>query len=193
MSIFNYYPYLNYNSNKSTHLLIKVEVIKEYIKDFRKFFTYTIKEGERPDIIAYNQYDDSSLDWIIYLVNNIQDPYYDWIMDDKQFNLYLEKKYNTSVYKLQSTVIPSSVAYYYYAGLPSDDPDTIASYNYTMSKETYDFKLLSDPNLVAGWVPVSIFDYEKAINDSKREIVLLKPAYISEFKQQFKDIINKNV
>lgn len=193
MSIFNYYPYINYNSNKATHLLLKVEVIKEYIKDFRKFFTYTIKEGERPDIIAYKQYNDSSLDWIIYLVNNIQDPYFDWIMDDKQFNLYLEKKYNTTVGKLQSTIIPSSIAYYYYAGLPSDDEDTIKSYNYTMSKETYDFKLLTNANSVAGWVPITIYDYEKQINDSKKEIVLLKPAYISEFKQQFKDVINNNV
>lgn len=193
MSIFNYYPYLNYNSNKSTHLLVKVEVIKEYLKDFRKFFTYTIKEGERADIIAYNQYGDSSLDWIIYLVNNVQDPYYDWIMDDKQFNLYLEKKYNTFVGQLQSTSIPTSIAYYYYEGLPSDDQETIDSYNYTMTPETYDIKLAADVNSVAGWSPVSIYDYEKAINDSKREITLLKPNYISEFKQQFKDVINSNV
>lgn len=193
MSIFNYYPYLNYNANKSTHLLLKVEVVKEYLKDFRKFFTYTIKEGERPDIIAYKQYEDSSLDWIIYLINNVQDPYYDWIMDDKQFVLYLEKKYNTTADKLQSTVIPSSIAYYYYEGLPSDDADTIASYNYTMSKETYDHKLSANVISVAGWSPVTIYEYERTINDSKREIVLLKPAYISEFKQQFKDVINSNV
>ena len=185
MSAFNYYPSILYNSHVSKNLLIKNIFIESSFNDYKKFYNYTVKEGERPDIIAYKEYGDSSLDWIIYLINNVIDPYSDWIMDEKQFRSYLEDKYNTSAEKLKSTVIASSIAYYYYAGLNSDSKETINSYNYNMSAQTY-IKL----NSPAGWVPKSIYDHELELNESKREINLLRPNYIEQFTQQFNELIN---
>jgi hypothetical protein len=42
----------------------------------------------------------------------------------------------------------------------------------------------------AGWVAKSIYDYENEINESKREIKVLKPVYIPFLKQQIKDLFN---
>lgn len=190
MSIFNYYPYIEYNGIKGTHILNKIEVIRSYLDSYQRFYNYTIKENERADIIAYKEYGDASLDWIIYLVNGVTDPYADWIMDDKNFISYLENKYNTKAEKLASPLINSSIVYYYYKGIPSDTPEDIASYNYTMAPETYDYKAAISPLLVTGWEPKTVWDYESELNEAKREIKLLRPQYISEFKQQFKDIMN---
>jgi len=185
MSIFNYYPKIDYNNVSSINILSEAEVVRKYVTDLTKFFKYEIKEGERPDIIAYKQYEDPSLEWVIFLVNGIVDPYKDWPMDSKQFISYLEDKYNTAAEKLTSTAIASSIAYYYYKGLASDTDAVINSYNYTLS--AYSYQKLGSPS---GWQPKSIWDYENEINESKREIMLLRPIYISDFRQQIRDIFN---
>jgi hypothetical protein len=185
MSSFNYFPKTNYNNIKSVNLLAKVDLIEKYDNEYNKFYDYIVKEGERPDIIAYKEYGDASLDWVIYIVNKIVDPYTGWVMDRKDFINYLEDKYNTQAEKLTSVLIPSSIAYYYYQGINSDEPEEIASYNYTMKPETYE--RLGNPT---GWVAKSIYDYEMEKNEAKRNIRLLRSIYINDFRQQFKDLIN---
>lgn len=185
MSLFNYIPKIDYNNITSINLLLEIEVIRKYLDDYTKFFTYTVKDGERPDYIAYQQYNDSRLDWVIYLINGISDPYKDWVMDYFHFKTFLESKYNMSADKLTSVNNPDTIAYYYYKGLDSDDSATINSYNYTMMPITYT-KLGSPP----GWVAKSIYDYENEINEFKRDIKILKPVYISNLKQQVKDLFN---
>ena len=185
MSIFNFYNNVNYLNNKAINILNRAEVMSSRLTDQKKFYKYTIKEGERADIIAYREYGDSSLDWIIYLVNNVIDPYKDWPLSDADFVKYLEKKYNRRAELLTSTLNSYAIAYYYYQGLNSDTEEEIAAYNYTISADTYD---ALTPVQQSGWVAKSIWDYEKEINESKREIVLLRSVYINEFVQQFKDL-----
>ena len=190
MSVFNYYPQIDYkidifnSSIHSTNLLVEVELVDKYLKDYNSFFKYTIKDGERADMIAYDVYGDSSLDWIIYLVNKIVDPYKDWLMDDRQFKEYMEAKYNTTAARLSSTSITSSIAYHYYKGLTSDTSENIESYNYKMTHTTY--TKLGSP---AGWQAVSLWEYESEKNQAKRDINLLKPAFLTDFKQQIKDLL----
>lgn len=185
MSLFNYYPYINYDNIKATHLLVETEVVQKFLSDYNTFFKYTLREGDRADMVAYDVYGDSSLDWVIYMVNRVVDPYKDWLMDDKQFKAYMEAKYNTTAERLNSTNITTSIAYYYYEGLNSDSQADINSYNYNMSHETY--TKLGNPS---GWTPVSVWEYEYNKNEEKREINLLKPAFITDFKQQLKDLLN---
>lgn len=187
MSIFNYYPIITYNSSSAINLLSEAEVIQQFLTDLNRFFTYEVKDGERPDIISQRFYGDPTLDWVIFLINGISDPYKDWPLDYKQFINYIEDKYNTAAEKLTSTAISTSIAYYYYQGLPSDSAETIASYNYKMTPYTY--TKLGSP---AGWVAKSIWDDELELNEAKREIKILRPAYLSDFVQQFKDIFGND-
>ena len=91
MSLANYYPFVTYNNLKAINLLVEAEVVKRYLEDYRLFYTYIIKNGERPDTLAYDAYGDSTLDWVIFLTNGIVDPYKDWILDEKQLISYLEE------------------------------------------------------------------------------------------------------
>ena len=139
--------------------------IKYYLSDFKKFYTYTIKDKERADIIAYSEYGDSTLDWVIYIINDINDPYYDWPMDNQNFISYLETKYNTNAYKLTSTLTGDTIHHYYYQGLDSDSQEDINSYNYTMTYETY--MALGQP---PGWTAVSIWDYENNLKIGRAHV-----------------------
>jgi hypothetical protein len=185
MSSFNYFPKIKYNNLTSVNLLSKISLIREYNNSYDKFYTYLVKDGERADIIAYNQYNDASLDWVIYIINEMIDPYSSWVMTNSNFISYIEDKYGVSAARLNSVIIEESIHHYYYKGIASDTQEIISSYNYTMTKETYD--KLGNPS---GWVPKSIFDYEDEMNESKRTIKLLRSNYINEFKTQFKDLIN---
>ena len=185
MSIFNYYPKTTYNNASSINIMVEAEVIQNYLNDYTKFFKYLVKDGERADIIAYQQYNDPKLDWVLYLINGIVDPYKDWVMSYRDFIKYLESKYNMSASKLTSITTPDTIAYYHYTGLPSDSQAIINSYNYTITPTTY--AKMGSPS---GWTPKSIFDYENEINESKREIKILRPVYINDLKQQVKDLFN---
>lgn len=185
MSIFDYYPRLQYKNNQGINILVEPEIINQYLIDYNKFYTYTIKNNERADIIAYQEYNDATLDWVIYLTNKIVDPYKDWLMDEKMFKDYMESKYNITAEKLNSTLTDNTIAYYYYKGLNSDSDATINSYNYKMTPTTY--SKLGNP---AGWEPVSIWQHEYDLNESRREIKLLRSVYIGDFKQQIKDLFN---
>jgi hypothetical protein len=184
-SLFDYLPSTTYNNIKGVNILREAVVVQQYLNNYRTFYAYTVKDGERPDIIAYKEYADPTLDWVILLLNGIVDPYKDWVLDTNQFKSYLEAKYNLPTFKLSSISDASTIAYYYYEGLTTDDPSDIASKNYNMTYTTY-IKL----GRPAGWVAKSIYDYENEINESKRDIKLLKPQYISSFKQQVKDVFN---
>lgn len=183
MAIFDFYPKITYDNTSATNIVVGVEIIKQYLQDYTKFYTYTIQDGERADMIAYRVYGDSTLDWVLYLCNDILDPYKDWVMESKDFYNYLADKYNTDPYKLASTLSNDTIVYYYYTGLSSDSAADIAAVNYTLTPYTFD--MLGSPG---GWTPKSVWDYETEINESKRTINILQPVYLNNFKQQMKDL-----
>ena len=183
MSLANYYPVVKYRGTTSVNLLVEVEVLRTLLNDRTKYFTYVVKQGERPDIVAEHFYSDPTMDWVVFLVNGIVDPYKDWPLDEKQLISYLESKYNTAIEKLTTTTIENSIAYYYYKGNYDDLQDYINSFHYTMTPTTY--AALGNP---AGWVAKSIWDYENELNESKREIKILRSEHINDFKQQVKDL-----
>jgi hypothetical protein len=59
------------------------------------FSPYTVPPTARSDHIADAYYDDPTYDWLIYLTNEIVDPYYGWYLDDYKFNYFIEEKYGS--------------------------------------------------------------------------------------------------
>ena len=60
------------------------------------FFTkYNIIGDDRPDNVAYKEYNDSSLDWIVLLSNNIQNVQDEWPLPQSSLDEVLLEKYGT--------------------------------------------------------------------------------------------------
>jgi len=57
------------------------------------FLPYTIKDDDRPEDIAYYYYGSTDYTWLVYLSNNITDPYHDWPLSEDNFHKYLMQKY----------------------------------------------------------------------------------------------------
>lgn len=54
-----------------------------------------LNESLRPDQIASRIYQDEGLDWLVYMANNVIDPYYQVFLDDDAFNNVIRKKYGS--------------------------------------------------------------------------------------------------
>ena len=60
------------------------------------FFTkYNIIGDDRPDNVAYKEYDDSSLDWVVLLSNNIHNLQTEWPLPQTSLDEFLLEKYGT--------------------------------------------------------------------------------------------------
>ena len=106
MGYFNELPNIEYvNRFKNSKSNDEVTIAKNLFRrsklreDLEAVFTsfdfYKIQENERPDQIAQRVYNDPELDWVVILVNNIQDYYSDWPLSNAELHNYLIEKYGS--------------------------------------------------------------------------------------------------
>jgi len=62
-----------------------------------------LKHATRADVIAENYYEDPSMEWMLFLVNGIIDPYYGWNLSSFDFDEHLIKKYGSIELSTQKT------------------------------------------------------------------------------------------
>jgi len=94
-NFFEKFPIISYQNNPAINLLSKIQFDKTNLTNTQLFHPYTLRDGERPDVLAFDYYGDSRYAWIIYLTNRIVDPYYSWPLTDEEFKRYLIKKYGS--------------------------------------------------------------------------------------------------
>ena len=119
--------------------------------------TYYIKDGDTPDIVSFNFYGSSEYHWIILLANEIISVATEWPRRSSDMFKYVEDKYG----------VGNSEEIHHYK-ITSADTDIIVDYDSA--------KVASGIHM-----PVTNFDYEIGINESKRQIKLIKPEFIKDF------------
>lgn len=105
MSLYNYFTKLgtvNYNGDIVSNIISSVRFKELTLLEKANFYPYTIKEGERPDNIAYKYYEDERYAWLIFLCNKIIDPYYEWPLSANDFRDFIIKKYGSIEYASQN-------------------------------------------------------------------------------------------
>lgn len=146
------------------HIFRRFDFIDSVKSNIKSFDTYKIGEGETPDMIAYKFYKDPQLYWIILVFNDIIDPFGQWPMNHQDLVRYATDKYGAAnVY---------TNAHWVNAKGQSVDP------NYYLGV------LGTDGVYVQDMIPLTNFDYEEMINDSKRKIYIPKEQYINRVISQ---------
>lgn len=95
-SYFSYFPTLMYSDTPAVNIIAKVKFDESVSRRLANFYPYTLEEGERADQVAETYYEDSSLDWVVYLSNGIIDPYHEWHKSGAEFDLYIKTKYGSA-------------------------------------------------------------------------------------------------
>jgi len=155
-----------------TDILRRVK-IKSAIRDNTSLFDkYDIQNGESPETVAYKIYGDAKYHWVILLLNDVTNRYYDWPLDNYAFEEYVKNKYTN----------PGAVHHY----------EKIQSSGRTTSNgpEDYSHKIEVNSDAV-GAQAVSNYEYERRLQDQKRQIKLLDPAYLPSFEQEFNKLVRK--
>lgn len=97
MHYFDNFKNINYSNTICKNILSRAKILEKVATNSFAFYEYQIKNNERPDKIANGYYDDPYFSWLVYLSNNIIDPYYGWQLDQQTFQDFIVQKYGSSI------------------------------------------------------------------------------------------------
>jgi len=90
---FEQFPIINYDGTNMRDITRRVNFLKRSLANPYVLLPYTIEEGMRPEDVAYYYYGSVEYTWLVYLANNIVDPYHEWPLTQEKFDAYLINKY----------------------------------------------------------------------------------------------------
>lgn len=162
--------------------------IESFILDNDVIFDeYRVRDGERPDMVAYDYYLDANLDWLILITNQIKDPYFEWVMSYEQFTNYIKSKYGSVEYALTTVhhyekIVQSATEY-------TTNYEVILVPERTVQIDYTTYVSLTAPERKT----ITIYDYEVMKNEKNRLIYLLDARYANDIVEQHRDIFNTGI
>ena len=76
-----------------TDITTRFKVLQTVIDQGQYPINVSIPETDRPEVFADRVYGDSKKHWLILDMNNITNPFYDWVLAPQSFDNYMEEKY----------------------------------------------------------------------------------------------------
>jgi len=179
MPYFNQFPIVNYNltgvnsnTKEVTDIWRRVKVRSKIANNVALFDKFDVPEGDSPETVAYKVYGDAEYFWVVCLMNNVVNRFYDWPLDEFNFQQFVKDKYDN----------PQGI--HHYEKLQSSgkqEGDGPADYSHIIEcNET-------EP----GAQSVSNVEYERRLQDKKRQIKLLQPNYLNNFIDEFRRLITQ--
>jgi len=218
MGYFNELPNIVYQSplshknSSGDYIVIKnifrrtklADYVRNSVTTFNKF---VIGDGDRPDTVAEGLYGDSRLDYVVILVAGITNINHEWPLQDYQVYDYALQKYGSEekmneiryyeTFEIRDErdrqILPPNLivdANFKIDGTihkyPSSTKYTLRSQSgYVQLDDKDEFTVATD-NIARS---VTNLEYEFDKNEKKREINVLKPAYLNIFTNDLRDIL----
>ena len=93
------YPYTDKNGNRKQTIVTDVFrriLLDKFFKNKAALTGYYVSDGDTPELIAYKEYGDVNLHWIILLANDIVDLNKEWPLSTEDLILYITDKYGAN-------------------------------------------------------------------------------------------------
>jgi hypothetical protein len=105
MKYFEKFPIIEYEGRRVRDISRRSTFVRAVSNNPYLYYPYTVSEGERAEDIANFYYGSVDYVWLVYMANNIIDPYHEWPMDPQTFNDYLVEKYTEQSGEIGEDVI----------------------------------------------------------------------------------------
>jgi hypothetical protein len=92
---FSKFPLTQYSNSVAIDITKRVKLLDRVSNNPFAFYPYDIANGERPDNFSNRYYGDPYISWLLYLSNNIVDPYYEWYLQHNELEELIIKKYGS--------------------------------------------------------------------------------------------------
>ena len=196
-SYFQRVPDLNYVSRlpdakigdyvRVKNLFKKGKLREDIFQNLAFFEKYKVVGDDRPDNIAFEVYDDASLDWIVLLSNNVLNIQSEWPLPQTDFDRFVLDKYGdydtlyNGIHHYETEEVKNSQGVTIVpAGLQVDSSYSLSYYDFFVDQQ------ITTGNIS---IPVTNYEYEEKIDDNKRNIFLLKPRYLNIVFDDMDDIM----
>jgi hypothetical protein len=182
---FKNFPTVQYNMLNQgalftvTNPLVRFKIHEAIKNRIGVYYDHVVRDGERADVIAKKYYEDETLDWIIWLANDIVDPHFDWPLDYSSLINFIKNKYGstniaqTTVDHYEKIIRKQSVTF---------DGIIIPEKVVNVDIETYNSLDLDGRKIKYA------YEHEVELNDNKRKIVVLQKDYISKLQSEAESI-----
>ena len=178
MSYFSKFPDMVYDVKNNGNFKLLPDILRRVkqrnaIKSGQFIFdTYDVKNGEKPEDIAYKWFGDAQLHWVILMTNDVTDRYYQWPMNDAQFEEFIADKYSN----------PDGIHHY----------EVTKDSGRTTGQGPNDYSYLVEVNSdTDNAISISNREYEERIQDKNRSIRLLNQRFLSDFIEEFDKLIKQ--
>ena len=176
---FQHYPQISYDITgakpakfkTAINAMVRAKLKNIVADDVVRYFGYSIPEAERPDITSYKIYGDVKFTWLIFLINDIHDPIYDWPLGSREFVTFIKSKYGSI------TTAKNNI--HHYERIIRDRveatgiAEAIPQAKLEVDLTTYN-ALGSEERAI-----VYSYNWEVDRNEAKRDIKLISPDYVA--------------
>lgn len=197
MQYFDSFPKIIYTNDSgipkiATNIMARVSVLPSILKNPVVYYKYDLQEDDTPEIVAHKYYGSSYRYWIVLFANQLLDPQWDWPLSSKVFYRYIQSKY--------PNIETTSEIHHYEKIITQFDVNTQTETIETIRIDENTYNTLLETNesfeLPTGQVnisitkkPVSIYDYELTLNESKRTISILNKKYVDQMETEFQNLM----
>ena len=178
MSYFERFPNMIYDIKNNGNFKLLPDILRRVkqrnaIKSGQFIFdAYDVRNGEKPEDIAYKWFGDAQLHWVILMTNDITDRYYQWPMNDAQFEEFIADKYSN----------PDGIHHY----------EVTKDSGRTTGQGPNDYSYLVEVNSdTDNAISISNREYEERVQDKNRSIRLLNQRFLSDFLEEFDKLIKE--
>ena len=196
-SYFQRVPDLNYVSRlpdakigdyiRVKNLFKKGKLREDIFQNLAFFEKYKIVGDDRPDNVAFEVYDDASLDWIVLLSNNVLNIQSEWPLPQTDFDRFVLDKYGdydtlyNGIHHYETEEVKNSQGVTIVpAGLQVDASYSVSYYDFFIEQQ------ITTGNIS---IPVTNYEYEEKVENDKRNIYLLKPRFLNIVLDDMDDIM----
>ena len=152
---FQHFPRIEYDIEQNNKPKMVIDILRragirgDFVKILPSYYKQVVHNEERPDKLSFNHYGNTYYHWVEMFINQVVDPYHDWVMKYDVMEQFINKKYpnrTSLLYANHHTTASYSNKGIDYTGTLGDADYLVNSSDSLIIGETYTLYQFADGN-----------------------------------------------